>query len=303
MNKQRIANILKSQTCPQHCDLTPMSLKPGAAAVECRDLHFSYHDGKEAVAGVSFAIQPGERVALCGPNGSGKTTLLKLITGLLDASAGEVLLGGDKLDASLAKQVFRRVGFLFQDSQDQLFNNTVAEDVAYGPKALGLSKHEVEERVTLSLHLTEAQHLALRPIHHLSGGEMKRVALAGLIAMRAPLMVLDEPNNGLDPAADEHLLELVEYLNLEHGYAFLTVTHRMEVVPRFASRVLVMEGGAMLADGPARAILTDVPLLERARLQAPSITRYFYEKARRLGHEPGHELPLTVDEALKMPPS
>jgi cobalt/nickel transport system ATP-binding protein len=297
--RERIANILRDPGCPT-CALGPQELPSGATALECRDLHFSYHDDVPAVAGVSFGIHPGESVALLGPNGCGKTTLLKLLTGLLEPDAGSILLGGQPLTKELAREIFRTVGFLFQESQDQLFNNFVSEDVAYGLERLGLPRPEIEERVSLALHLTEAQHLARRPIHHLSGGEMKRVALAGLIAMRSPLLILDEPQNALDPASSEHLMELVEHLHKDHGYAFLTVTHKMDYVPRLAERVLVMDAGHILADGPVRQVLTDIPLLERARLAAPSITKYFYE-ARRAAGQPVGELPLTVEEALKLP--
>jgi cobalt/nickel transport system ATP-binding protein len=268
--RERIANILRDPNCPT-CALGPTALP--------------------------FGIQPGESVALLGPNGCGKTTLLKLVTGLLQPDAGEIHLGGQLLTKKLAREIFRTVGFLFQESQDQLFNNFVSEDVAYGLQRLGLPPAEVEERVSLALHLTEAQHLARRPIHHLSGGEMKRVALAGLIAMRSPLLILDEPQNALDPASSEHLIELVEHLHQDHGYAFLTVTHKMDYVPRLASRVIVMDQGHLLADGPVRQVLTDVKLLERARLAAPSITRYFYERAQQQGQAPT-DLPLTVEEAL-----
>lgn len=295
--RERIANILRDPGCPT-CALGPQQLPSGATALECRDLHFSYHDGVPAVAGVSFGIKPGESVALLGPNGCGKTTLLKLLTGLLEPDAGSILLGGQALTPRLAREIFRTVGFLFQESQDQLFNNFVSEDVAYGLQRLGLTQAEVDERVSLALHLTEAQHLARRPIHHLSGGEMKRVALAGLIAMRSPLLILDEPQNALDPASSEHLMELVEHLHQDHGYAFLTVTHKMDYVPRLAERVIIMDQGHVLADGPVRGVLTDIALLERARLAAPSITRYFYERERRAGRVP-KDLPLTVEEALQ----
>lgn len=296
----RIRKILSSEACPQACDISPLPLPEGQAALECRDLHFSYHDGKEAVAGVSFKIAAGESVALCGPNGSGKTTLLKLLTGLLYADKGQVLLGGRELNAKSASLAYQSIGILFQDSQDQLFCNDVAEDVGFGLKNLGLPPDELRERVSMALHLTEAEHLRHRPVHHLSGGEMKRVALAGLIAMRSPILVLDEPNNGLDPAANEHLIELIQHLHRDHGYAFLTVTHKMDYVPRLADRVLVMEEGLLLADGSIREILTDIPLLERARLNPPAITKYFYEKQRKDG-KAGALLPLTVDEALKIP--
>lgn len=297
MASQRIGDILRSPSCPRNCDLTPIGVPEGDSIVDCRDLHFHYPDGKEAVAGVTFSIARGEAVVLCGPNGSGKTTLLKLLTGLLSPGAGEVRLGGRPLDKESARVAFRTVGLLFQDSQDQLFCNFVSEDVAYGLKQLGVPQAEVRDRVDLALRLCEAEHLLHKPIHHLSGGEMKRVALAGLIAMRLPLLVLDEPTSGLDPAASEHLIELIQHLNREHGSTFLIVTHEMDCVPRLARRVLVMEGGRLLADGDTRTVLTDVPLLERARLAPPAITKFFFEKALREGKKPDC-LPLSVEEAL-----
>ena len=225
---------------------------------------------------------------------------MKLLTGLLFGSSGQILLGGRELTAKTSSLAFQSIGILFQDSQDQLFCNDVAEDVAYGLNNLKLDPEEIKSRVTMALQLTEAEHLRNRPVHHLSGGEMKRVALAGLIAMRSPILVLDEPNNGLDPKANEHLIELVQHLHRDHGYAFLIVTHKMDFVPRLADRVLVMEEGHLLADGTIREVLTDIPLLERARLNPPEITKYFYEKRRQAGGSPLPPLPLTVEEALKM---
>lgn len=298
MASQRILDILKSESCPQSCDLSPMALPEGRPVIECRDLHFRYHDGKEAVAGVNFKIAPGEAVALCGPNGSGKTTLLKLLSGLLYPQEGTIEIGGEPLDEKEASQIFRKIGLLFQDSQDQLFCNYVSEDVAFGLKNLGLPEKEIKDRVTLALHLCEAEHLSHRPIHHLSGGEMKRVALAGLIAMRSPVLVLDEPTSGLDPAATHHLIDLIRHLHRDHGYAFLSVTHEMDLVPLMADRVLVMENGHLLADGETRRVLTNIPLLERARLNPPAITKYFFQEGLKKGKVP-EWLPLSVDEALR----
>ncbi len=280
--------------CPNDCDITPGNLPQGEQLVECRELHFSYSGGIDAVQGVSFAIAPGETVALCGPNGSGKTTLLKLVAGLLRPASGEVLIEGRSLTRKRAREAYRSVGLLFQDPQDQLFNSFVSEDVAYGLKNLGLAADAQRERVAKALQLCEAEHLAHRPIHHLSCGEMKRVALAGLLAMRPPLLVLDEPTSGLDPAAAEHLEQLLQHLNQEHGYAMLVVSHEMERVPRMASRVMVIEGGRLLADGPMRAVLTDVELLHRARLRPPQITEYFHRL-----HPETQQLPLTLAEALE----
>ncbi|MBI5366599.1 MAG: energy-coupling factor ABC transporter ATP-binding protein [Planctomycetes bacterium] len=302
MPSERIIEELRRDLCPRLCDLSPLPVPDGKPVLEARDLHFRYHDGKEAVAGVSFGLRPGESVALCGPNGSGKTTLLKLLAGLLQPQEGRIFLGAQELTPALSSAAFRTIQILFQDAQDQLFCNYVGEDVAYGPRNLGLPEQEVLDRAHQALHLTEAEHLDHRPIHHLSGGEMKRVALAGLIAMRAPVLVLDEPMSGLDPAAAAHLVELIRHLNRDHGYALLIVTHQMELVPQLAARVMIMEGGHLLADGGVRELLTDIPLMERARLKPPSITRYFFEKALAEGRKP-QDLPLTVEEALGRPAS
>ena len=280
------------------CDLTPFLPVDGRSVMECRDVHFSYHDRLPVLSGVTFAVQPGETAALCGPNGSGKTTLLKILAGLLTPDKGSVSLGGVELSSDTRAMAFRRIGILFQDPNDQLFCGHVAEDVAFGLQNLGLPNDEIGLRVTEALRLTEAEHLAARPIHHLSLGEMKRVALAGLIAMRAPLLVLDEPSSGLDPAATRHLVDLIGHLNRRHKYAFLIVTHEMDLVPQVARRILVLEGGKLMADRDVRGVLTDIPLLEHARLEPPAITRYFFEKSKRDGTN-GRPLPLSVDDALE----
>jgi len=275
-----------------------LSVSPDQAVLEARGLYYHYTDGSDAVAGVSFRIMSGETVALCGHNGSGKTTLMKLLAGLLKPAKGVVRVAGVELDTGSAREVFRTVGLLFQDPQDQLFCNSVGEDVAYGPRNLGLSEGEVSERVALALNITEVQHLEHRPIHHLSGGEMKRVALSGIVAMQNPVLILDEPFDGLDPASTDRLITLIRHLADDHGYTVLMATHQMSLVPEVASRMLVMQGGRLLADGPVRELLTDVPLLEQARLQPPDITRFFYKKALLENRKP-ERLPLTLDEALQ----
>ncbi len=283
---------VEPEHCAEDCDVTPVQLDPGSELLACRDLHYRYEGDLHAVRGVGFSVGPGEAVALCGPNGSGKSTLVALLTGLLRPAEGEVRLRGEPLTPRVARRVHHSVGLLFQDSQDQLFSSFVAEDVAFGLRNLGLPDDQVEARVHEALALCEVEHLVHRPIHHLSGGEQKRVALAGILAMRPPLLILDEPTSGLDPAAAEHLQRLLVHLNRDHGYALLVVTHEMDRIPTLAERVLVMNEGALLADGPVREVLTDVALLERARLRAPGITRYFHAR------DANGELPLTVDEAL-----
>ncbi len=297
---------------PSHLDYCPLSSAAPVksdllsepqdeAVLEARELHYHYADGTAAVAGASFRIMPGEAVALCGHNGSGKTTLMKLLAGLLKPAKGLVRVAGIELDTRSAREVFRTVGLLFQDPQDQLFCNTVGEDVAYGPRNLGLSEADISERVALALNITEVQHLEHRPIHHLSGGEMKRAALSGIVAMQNRVLILDEPFDGLDPASTDRLVTLIRHLADDHGYTVLMATHQMNLVPEVANRMLVMQGGHIIADGPVRDLLTNIPLLEQARLQPPDITRFFYKKALLENRKP-ERLPLTLAEALNGEP-
>ncbi len=275
----------------------PFSLADGQSALEAVNLSFCYDEDRKAVSDVNFRIMPGETVALCGHNGSGKTTLMKLLAGLLKPLTGLVKISGVELDHLSARHLFRTVGLMFQDPHDQLFCTHVGEDVAYGPRNMKLADDEITVRVHQAMETTDTGHLEQRPIHHLSGGEMKRVALAGLVAMKTPLLLLDEPFSGLDPASTGRLVSLIRHLTDDHGYTLVMTTHQMSLVPEVARRMLVMQGGRLVADGAAREVLTDIPLLKSAGLQTPDITRFFYEKALRK-ESLSEKLPLTVEEAL-----
>ncbi len=248
---------------------------------------------------MSAHTQDLRNVVLLGHSDSGKTTLMKLLAGLLRPLKGRVRIAGAEVGDKSARDIFRTVGLLFQDSQDQLFCNTVFDDVAYGPRNLGLSEKEIRTRVSRALSIVEVQHLEQRPIHHLSGGEMKRVALAGLIAMHTPVLIMDEPFNGLDPTSTSRLILLIRHLATVHGYTILITTHQMNLVPEVADRMLIMREGRLAGDGPVRELLTNIPLLEQSRLQPPNITKYFYHKALLENRQPD-QLPITLDEALKL---
>ena len=184
---------------------------------------------------------------------------------------------------------------LFQDPNDQVFCTHVREDIAYGPRNLGLDHPTIDSVVTAAMALAEISHLSGRSVHQLSFGEMKRIGLAGLIAMRQPLMLLDEPSAYLDPAATRQLLQIVKRLNAEYGYTFIVVTHDMELVAELATRVMIMQDGRIVADGKPRDILTDRDLLAGARLEPPMLTRMFSELSRS-GGAPS-DIPLTIAEA------
>ncbi|MFZ3046584.1 MAG: AAA family ATPase [Desulfatirhabdiaceae bacterium] len=185
----------------------------------------------------------------------------------------------------------------FQDPNDQLFCTHVQEDIAYGPTNLGLDADEVNGRVAAAMDLMEVSHLANRPIHRLSHGEMRRVGLAGVIAMQPPLILLDEPTASLDPASTQHLIRLIRHLNSHHGYTLIMVTHDINVASMIATRVIILDQGTIVADGTPRAILTDRSLLERSRLEPPLLTRLFQELDQ--GIPNSAPIPLTIDEALE----
>ena len=279
--------------------LRPQFSNASAPVLQASRLTFSYiREGRAEIDNVSLSVNRGEIVFLCGSNGSGKSTLLKLFAGILRPAEGEVHLAGNRLDKTLRNQAFRYVGLLFQDPNDQVFCTTVREDVAFGPRNMGLPPEDVERLVVTAMELTEILHLADRPIHRLSYGEMKRIALAGLIAMRSPLLLLDEPRAFLDPASAEHFVALVKKLNEELDYTFVIVTHDMDFAAQAATRVVILDRGGVAADGTPRLILTDQELLEQSRLEPPILTRVFGSLG---ASAPAREdIPLTAEEATRL---
>ncbi|MGD8341339.1 MAG: cobalt ECF transporter T component CbiQ [Gammaproteobacteria bacterium] len=268
------------------------------AVLEARNLTFSYlKDAKPEIDDLGLTVGKGEIVFLCGSNGSGKSTLLKLFAGILRPEGGEIHLNGMRLDKTLRNQAYNHVGLLFQDPDDQIFCPTVAEDIAFGPRNMGLDASEIDRVVATAAELTEVGHLTGRPIHRLSYGELKRIGLAGLLAMRSPLLLLDEPRAYLDPEAAARFVGLVRRLNRELGYTFIIVTHDIDFAAQLATRVVVIDHGRILADGTPREVLTDQALLARSRLHPPLLTRVFG----RLAEEGSRfeRIPLTAEEAIE----
>jgi len=236
-----------------------------APAIDVKELRFTYPDGREALQGVDMRVEVGERVALLGPNGAGKTTLALHLNGIHDAAAGSIAIGDLSLAADTLAEVRRRVGLVFQDSDDQLFMPSVAEDVAFGPANLGLSGTVLDDRVAEALAAVEAGELAERAPHHLSGGERRRAALATVLAMHPDVLVLDEPSSGLDPAGRRELVTMLQSLNITQ----LVITHDLPFALELCERSVIMDGGVVVADGPTRQILSDDALLRRHRLEMP----------------------------------
>jgi cobalt/nickel transport system ATP-binding protein len=238
---------------------------PGPPALEVDGVAFAYPDGHQALFGVSFRVQPGERVALLGPNGAGKTTLVLQLNGVLLPGAGRVAVAGLPVAARHLKEIRRRVGIVFQDPDDQLFMPTVAEDVAFGPANLGLRGAELETRVKGALAAVGMEGHADRPPHHLSFGQRRRVAVATVLAMEPEVLVLDEPSSNLDPASRRELAEIVTGLDV----TILMVTHDLPYALQLCPRALIMNAGTITADGPTAELLADAELLARNRLELP----------------------------------
>jgi cobalt/nickel transport system ATP-binding protein len=239
-----------------------------APALEVQDLRFRYPDGTSALDGVDLVIARGERVALVGPNGAGKTTLALHTNGLLRPESGRVRVAGVELAPGTMREVRRRVGFVFQDAEDQLFMSRVRDDVAFGPANHGLRGPELEERVDAALAALGVAHLADRAPHHLSGGEQRRVAIATVLALRPDVLVLDEPTAGLDPASRRDLIHVLQELDV----AQLVVTHDLPLVLELCPRTVLMDEGRVVAAGPSRQLLADAALLAAHRLEAPAAT-------------------------------
>jgi cobalt/nickel transport system ATP-binding protein len=265
-------------------------------AIDVTGVHFSYDDGTEALQGINFCVEEGEFIAILGSNGSGKTTLIHLLVGLLKAKAGEILIGGREIGGLSARELYQRVGLVFQNPNDQLFAATVGEDVAFGPRHLDLPEVEVERRVTEALSAVMALPLLGRAIHHLSFGEQKRVSLAGVMAMQPAVLILDEPAAGLDPDGEAKLMQLLKKLNREEGMTVILATHSVDMLPLFANRIYVLDHGRVLLEGPSEEIFCHQEMIVRAKLRLPYVSRLMDEMKRHDG-VPIDGLPLTIGEA------
>jgi cobalt/nickel transport system ATP-binding protein len=268
----------------------------GPTAIEARGVSFAYPDRVQALVDLSFQAMEGEVVAVMGANGSGKTTLLKVLMRLLRPEQGEVLLGGDDIRHLRQSNLYRRVGMVFQNPADQLFAASVEEDVAFGPRNLGLSEAEVACRVAQSLAAVDALALGKRPIHHLSYGQQKRVCLAGVLAMQAGILLLDEPTAGLDPVGESQMIDLLVQLNRRQKVTLVIATHCVDLLPVLADRIYVLSKGHVWQEGAPHEVLADPCRVAQAGLRIPLVAQLFRQLQER-NRMPVGAIPLTVAEA------
>lgn len=259
---------------------------------------FAYPDGTTALAGIRLEVAKGEFCGILGANGSGKTTLLKLMDGLIRDYRGRILLDGRDVLKLHAKEIYRTVGLVFQNPDDQLFAATVFEDVAFGPRNMGFDEAEVKARVAAALASVEMAEAASKNIHHLSYGQKKRVCIAGLLAMGHEVLLLDEPTAGLDPMGEYRMMELLTRLNREQQVTIVMATHSVDLVPIFLHRLHILSKGQLVRGGTPEEVFTAPEELASVKLRLPHIAELIH----RLKHEDGlpfRRLPLTIGEARR----
>ncbi len=233
-------------------------------SIEIQNLSFAYPDGTPALREVSLSISPGEKVALVGPNGAGKSTLILHLNGILSGQGSVRVCGLDVVRENLGR-VRSCVGLVFQSPEDQLFSPTVFDDVAFGPLYQGLPKEQVLQNVDQALEAVHMLAYKKRVSHHLSMGEKKRIAIATVLSMHPEVLVLDEPTGGLDPRSRRSLIHLLSELPL----TMLVSTHDMHLVREIFPRMIVLDEGRVVADGPTETLLNDAALLEAHGLEKP----------------------------------
>jgi cobalt/nickel transport system ATP-binding protein len=233
--------------------------------LDVQGLAYAYPDGHQALYGVNLHVHAGERVALLGPNGAGKTTLVLHLNGILEPGAGTVAVSGLPVTKGSLAEIRRRVGIVFQDPDDQLFMPTVRDDVAFGPRNLGLRGAELDQRVIDALDKVGMADFVDRPPHHLSFGQRRRVAVATVLAMEPEILVLDEPSSNLDPASRRELAGILTGLDV----TVLMVTHDLPYAFELCPRSVVLSDGVVVADGPTYDVLTDDALMAAHRLELP----------------------------------
>ena len=249
------------------------------AQIELKDVNFIYSQGTNnettALSDANLTIGDNEFVAIIGHTGSGKSTLIQLMNGLLKCASGEVLIDGKNIDDKDFNKIElrKKVGIVFQNPESQLFEETVLKDVCFGPKNLGYSDEEAEKKAIEAMELVDVpKHSYEKSVFEISGGQKRRVAIAGVLAMEPDILILDEPTSGLDPKGRNKIMKLVNQLHEEKGITIIWVSHNMEQVGKYAKRIVVMNEGEILFDDDAKKVFAKTKELEEVGLKAPAVS-------------------------------
>jgi cobalt/nickel transport system ATP-binding protein len=241
--------------------------------IETRDLCYVYPGSVSALDHINFIAPRKARIAVIGSNGAGKSTLFRHFNGILKPTSGSILVQGEPITKDNIRAVRKFVGLVFQNPDDQIFSPTVEQDIAFGPINLGLDEETVHHRVHEALRIVGIEDLANRVPHHLSGGEKKRVAIAGIIAMEPQVLVLDEPTAGLDPQGVTDFNAFINTLSAKYGMTVILSTHDVSLVPELADFLYVMNKGRIVAAGTIREIFVQQEMLSSVRLDVPVLPK------------------------------
>lgn len=264
--------------------------------IQVKDLDFTYPDGTKALEDINLTISDGEFIALIGQNGSGKTTLSKCLNGLYKPTLGDVIVDGLNSKNTPIVQMVRRVGYVFQNPDHQLFNSNCWDEIAYGPRNIQLSEEEIKTRVEEAAGVVGLPEIFFEEHpFFLSKGLRQRVAIASILALRPKVIIVDEPTTGQDARQSFEIMDFLMDLNEKHGHTIVIITHDMPIVGKYARRVIVMGEGKILADGLTAEVFARPQVLEKTFLEPPQITQ-LAQLVRDLGFDPGT---LTVEEMVK----
>lgn len=268
------------------------------AAFSIRNVSYKYPDGTHALSGINLEVEKGAFVGLLGANGSGKTTLLRAMDKLLKGVEGNIRLSGIDISTLSPKEIYKKVGLVFQNPDDQLFAPTLFEDVAFGPMNMGFNAKEVERRVLNALEEVELSGLEKKSVHNLSFGQRKRACIAGLLAMGHEMLLLDEPTAGLDPMGEYKMMGLLKKLNRESGVTVVMATHSVDLVPVFLDKLYILSKGKITRGGTPEEVFNAPEDMAHIKLRLPQIAELIY----RLKHEDKvdfERIPLTIGEARR----
>lgn len=268
----------------------------GNIILEARDIRYRYPRGMEAIQGISFHIRKGEKIALVGPNGAGKSTLMLMFNGMIRPDSGTLLFDNKQIsyDKESLRMLRKRVGFVLQNPDRQIIAPTVYQDVAFGPANLGYSDEEVRQAVAGALKYVGLEGFERRPPHQLSGGEKKRVAIAGVLAMDPDMLVFDEPTSGLDPSGSEDIMELLDELN-QGGKTIIISTHDIELAYPWADRAILLLKGKILQEDIPDVAFGNQEYVRQARLSMPTLLELYFELQKRGFSVPERKPRTTLD--------
>ncbi len=256
-----------------------------------------YPDGSVGIHEMCFYVQKNEIVALCGPNGSGKSTLIEHLNGLLTPSKGKVTVNGKMITGGERTDLWRDVGVVFQQSDDQLFAPTVLDDVMFGPLNMGMTRDEAAEKAMVALQAVGAEDLVHKLPNYLSGGQKRLISIAGILAMKPRIIALDEPTSDLDPVHSAIVEHLISDLKNTFGISVVIATHDLDLAARIADRICLVKDGSVFAEGSPAEIFYDTELIKEAGLMIPSTVKIYLGYCRETGIVP-QKRPVRTEELI-----